>query len=77
MQKFLYTGPLTALTLPVKEGEPIREVQLIPNKVVELPTDWVFTTRLKALGYLTAVETTVNEPTLPAPKRTSRKQEAE
>lgn len=63
--KFTYTGIRTAIALPPeKEGEPPRDVPLIPHQEVELPDDMAIVQRMERQGVLQRLE---------APKPKARK----
>ncbi|WP_019561743.1 hypothetical protein [Caldimonas manganoxidans] len=62
MTTYIYSGPMSAATLP--DG---REVVLIDSQTVELPEDNAWVQTLVARGHLAPV------PTAPAPKKTAQK----
>lgn len=74
MAKYLYSGPLSGVSLaPLKEGDKSKDVRLVPGAVVELPEEHPYVKTLVALGHL--AKPPAKEPA-PAPTKepkTSRK----
>lgn len=54
--KYLYTGPLSGVTLQDKSGKAV-EIMLLPNREVELPDTHDYTKTLVALGHLQELAT--------------------
>ncbi|QLG93382.1 hypothetical protein HZF02_16040 [Pseudomonas yamanorum] len=52
LTKYLYTGPQSSASLRVGEDRKVLDVQLLPGKPVELPTDHEYTIVLLALKHL-------------------------
>ncbi|WP_030129127.1 hypothetical protein [Pseudomonas sp. QTF5] len=57
LTRYLYTGPQSAVSLRVGDtGQPL-DVQLLPDKPVELPADHEYTVVLLALKHLAPLPT--------------------
>lgn len=62
MPTYKYFGIQTAIALPPeKEGEPAKEVQLIPHAEVELPADLPYVQRLVSKSLLVPVATSAKK----------------
>ena len=67
--RYLYTGPLSSLTLPFEEGETPKDITLQPQSEVDLPEDWEHTQILLERGHLQAIAAESAPPTPKAARK--------